>query len=196
MNSLFRLVQVVDRCLEIVVCDVLFNRRWRGKAMALTAGLGLAFAFAPSRPAAPIVTAGHGLTNRDLMNRPWIDRLPQGPRDAFSLYFFTDEDMGPGNIGVHLNGIPVRFTTELFAYAADSKRVKFLWLAQDGQHQSDIKVTYEDNGRYDMKLVVQKDPRHDGKTWTYYGREDGDLGVAELDAAIHSIRARKQPARQ
>jgi hypothetical protein len=187
MNTLYRLVQLVDRCLEVLLCDVLFNRRWRGKAVALTVGLGLALGWGRIHREAP-VTPQSEVANEDLMNRPWVDRLPQGPRDAFSMYFFTDEDMGPGNLAVHLNGIPVRFTTEIFGYNAKGSRVKFIWLAQDGQHQSDVKITHEDNGRFDMKLVVKNDPRHDGKTWTYYGREDGDLGSTEVDAAVRSIR--------
>jgi hypothetical protein len=38
-------------------------------------------------------------------------------------------------------------------------------------------LTHEDHGKFDMKLEISADPRHGGKKWTYYSREDNEFNL-------------------
>ena len=106
-----------------------------------------------------------------LIDRNWIDRMPQTERDKLHVYRFVPNMGG----GVFQDRTLYKGTFELFTFTVDGDHILFD-LPETGEHvNSQFHIENVDGPKpFDLKLTVWSDPR--GPT-VYYGmrKETGDL---------------------
>jgi hypothetical protein len=200
LRLLAHVVDRLDRAAEVLLFDVLLSRRWRGKILAAALALTALWWLMPGGVRAPDATAAAaGLESSDaqlLIGRAWLDRELRDYRDRFTAYVFTKEDLEDGfRLGAHFAGTPVKYVTELMAYRVRGNQLLCWWPEDDSKTKTDIAVTREKNGRFDLKLVVASDPRHGGQSHTYYSNERGRRSdLPDLTAPLSLAVPLKPPA--
>lgn len=182
MRRIISILKAADDVAERLIFDVLLTR---GRVAAI-AMLAVAYMFvAPAK--APVATATVDTAmeasegGKLLFKRAWIDRKPKDYKDRFTMYGFTDEEIDSDTyFGFTVAGIPVKYVVELHGFKVKGDKIAFWFPADDSRVVSGFKVTKEKNGEFDLKLVIEKDPRHGGKSHTYYSRMDGRATVPGL----------------
>lgn len=181
MRRIISILKAADDAAERLIFDVLLTR---GRVVAV---LMLALAYMAAGPAKapvassvePTVEASEG--GKLLFKRAWIDKKPKDYKDRFTMYGFTDEEIDSDTyFGFTVSGIPVKYVVELHGFRVKGDKLAFWFPADDSRVQTGFKVTKEKNGEFDLKLVIEKDPRHGGKPHTYYSRMDGRAVVPGL----------------
>lgn len=183
MRRFVTLLRAIDSAAEWLIFDVLLSARWRARTLVmLTIAAGFAAGWSWDRAVAPAATtalsAEAPLDGKLLFRRPWIDRRPENYKDRFSLYVFGDEEIDDDlYAGVVLTGIPVKYLVEFYGFRPKGNRIGFWFPADDSKAGTGYRITREKNGRFDLKLELDADPRHGGRPHTYYGRMDGELDM-------------------
>lgn len=119
-----------------------------------------------------------------LLDRNWIDRLPEKIDDKLHVYRFVPSAGG----GVFQDRTIFFGTFELFTFAADGERIRFNLLHTGDQRVSSY--TIEELAQpgpegVDLLLTIADDPRG-GKR--YFGwRREGRGGAGELDADLAAL---------
>ncbi len=126
----------------------------------------------------------HGITDRQardlLIDRNWIDRMPQTEREKLHVYRFVPTMGG----GVFQDRTLYKGTFELFKFTVDGDHIDFD-LPETGEHvRSQFHIEKVDGpAPFDLKLTVWSDPR--GPT-VYYGmRSETDRDGHLLEARLH-----------
>lgn len=184
---IFAMLRRLDDLAERVLFDVLLATRPR-RVVALVGLIAASLvavrvAHGPTLPSTASMATDVSVQDggKLLFNRRWIDRLPKEYKDAFTMWVFTEDEIGQGMyFGGTLCGIPVKYMTELHGFQVRGDRLAFWFPADDSKLESGFKLTKEKNGQFDLKLVLAKDPRHGGKAHTYYSRMDGRLDAPQL----------------
>lgn len=182
MRRIISILKAADDVAERLIFDVLLKK---GRVAAI-AMLAIAYMLVPAQKAA-VTTGGAEATleasegGKLLFKRAWIDRKPKDYKDRFTMYGFTDEEIDSDTyFGFTVAGIPVKYVVELHGFKVKGDKLAFWFPADDSRTVSGFKVTKEKNGEFDLKLVIEKDPRHGGKSHTYYSRMDGRATVPGL----------------
>ena len=108
-----------------------------------------------------------------LLDRNWLDRMPQTDRDRLHVYRFVPSMGG----GVFQDRTIFFGTFELFAYEQDGQRIRFNLLHTGEKKTSTFAIEALDKPGpegVDLKLTISDDPRG---SKTYYGwrKETQDL---------------------
>ena len=126
-----------------------------------TACLGLVVALAAcSHKSAGISAEEQG---KLLIDRNWIDRMPETERDKLHVYRFVPNMGG----GVYQDRTIYKGTFELFKFAVDGDHIDFDLLETHDHVRSQFKIEDTDGpANFDLKLTVYSDPRGPS---VYYG---------------------------
>jgi hypothetical protein len=117
-----------------------------------------------------------------LINRNWLDRMPETERDRLHVYRFVP-DMGGG---VYQDRTLYKGTFELFTFTVEGDRIRFVLPETGDEVTSHFSIEAVDGPKpFDLKLSVSDDPRG---PHVYYGmrREtdrDGHVLEQELREA-------------
>jgi hypothetical protein len=133
---------------------------------------------APSGKAVPAEEAG-----RLLIDRNWLDRMPETERDRLHVYRFVPSMGG----GVFQDRTLYKGTFELFSFTVEGDRIRFVLheTKQDVTSRFAIEPT-DGPATFDLKLTVPDDPRGPK---VYYGwRGETDRDGARLQQRLSSVK--------
>jgi hypothetical protein len=175
MGTLGRVLRYLDAKAEELLFDRPSSCCVRRGLLALLLAVAAAAALSQRAPVLP--PNGVECPENVLVDKIWIDRVPETGRDSFSLYFFSSEEAGEDDwmLGVHVSGTLIRRVTELFAYRVRDKQLKFVFPADGSSASSRYSIVEERKGQFELKLSLASDPRHGGEAHVYRGRHDGKV---------------------
>ena len=145
--------------------------------IALVAALVFATACSSSSPTSTQVSKDEA--KQLLIDRNWLDRMPQTERDHLFVYRFVPTMGG----GVFQDRTLFKGTFELFTFAVDGGDIKFN-LPETGEKLSRAFRIEEVDGPapFDLKLTIEGDPRGPG---VYFGsRSETDRDGHVLDQRL------------
>jgi hypothetical protein len=118
-----------------------------------------------------------------LINRNWLDRMPQTERDHLFVYRFVP-DMGGG---VFQDRTLYKGTFELFTFSVDGDKIHFVLPETHDEATSRFKIEQVDGPKpFDLKLTISDDPRGPS---VYYGwRSETDRDGHLLEQRLHDRR--------
>lgn len=109
----------------------------------------------------------------DIIDVPWIDKLPEGPKDPYNIYFFSSEEArGPFKIGVHIQGNSYKQTTELFGYTIEDGNIRFAFPNDGRRENSGVRSKLGGPDGFDMTLVLKSDPQNGNEKKKYHSRDE------------------------
>jgi len=172
-------------------------------AMGLVAGLAFAWWGSSATPPPPTPSADgtfgtDGTTSADaatddaqlrelLTNRPFIDQFPVDPRRTYHIYVFTKE-----GTGAYITAQNFKQVIELFFYGIEDGNIvyRFPHARLEGRTGFDIKDC-RGPGTFDIKLVLQRDPKNDGRSGTYFSwkRYKPRSGLTMPDGSVLDLNA-------
>ena len=126
-----------------------------------------------------------GEARRLLLDRNWIDRMPETERDRLFVYRFVPSMGG----GVFQDRTLYKGTFELFSFSVDRDRIRFVLheTKQDVASRFTIEPV-EGPAPFDLKLTIADDPRGPR---VYFGmRSETDRDGARLQQRLSSIATR------
>lgn len=194
----FALLRRLDDAAETVLFD-LAPRAARGAGLPLlflvlgllTAGI-YSVSPAPEPLRAPVAAAPVEDVTPDsgvfLLDRPWCDNPGGGPRDRFTMWYFSDHPMRDrGLFSVFHHGVPAKASYELWALRPSDRALHLASLFDRRTLRLNYRITREKRGRADLKLTIENDPHHGGRTHVYWsrvdkwrGRDDAPIAAALL----------------
>jgi hypothetical protein len=149
-------------------------------ALAATA-LGVS-ACKSSKPSSEALAASDA---RDvLINRNWMDRMPESPRDRLHVYRFVPNMGG----GVYQDRTLFKGTFELFLFKVEGDHINFMLPETHEKVSSQFKIEHVAGPEpFDLKLTVFSDPRGPHE---YYGmRSETDRDGHLLEEKLAAKRA-------
>lgn len=126
-----------------------------------------------------------GEARRLLLDRNWIDRMPETDRDRLHVYRFVPSMGG----GVFQDRTLYKGTFELFHFATEGDELHFVLPETHQDVVSRFRIDRVDGPEpFDLKLTIDADPRG---PQVYYGMRaetdrDGQLLVRDLEQHLHS----------
>ncbi|HSJ99919.1 MAG TPA: hypothetical protein VK932_01715 [Kofleriaceae bacterium] len=117
-----------------------------------------------------------------LIDRNWLDRMPETERDRLFVYRFVPNMGG----GVFQDRTLFKGTFELFSFTADGARIRFVLHETKQDVTSPFTIEPIDGpAPFDLKLTIPEDPRGPK---VYYGiRAETDRDGTRLQARLSSI---------
>jgi hypothetical protein len=118
-----------------------------------------------------------------LINRNWLDRMPQTERDHLFVYRFVP-DMGGG---VFQDRTLYKGMFELFTFSVDGDKIHFVLPETHDEATSRFTIEEVDGPKpFDLKLTIPDDPRG---PHVYYGwRSETDRDGHLLEQRLHENR--------
>ncbi|MDX2094132.1 MAG: hypothetical protein SFX73_40250 [Kofleriaceae bacterium] len=116
-----------------------------------------------------------------LIDRNWLDRMPETERDRLHVYRFVPSMGG----GVFQDRTLFKGTFELFSFKVDGNKILFDLHETKTKVASTFKIERVDGPKpFDLKLTVDADPRGPK---VYYGiRAETDRSGAQLEQRLHA----------
>ena len=116
-----------------------------------------------------------------LINRNWLDRMPEGERDKLHVYRFVPSMGG----GVYQDRTLFKGTFELFSFEATGDAIRFVLHETHDTVTAPYSIEKVDGpAPFDLMLTIDGDPR--GPT-RYFGiRAETGADLATLDAQLKS----------
>jgi hypothetical protein len=144
----------------------------------LLAALAACSSSSPSGKAVPADEAG-----RLLLDRNWLDRMPETERDRLFVYRFVPSMGG----GVFQDRTLYKGTFELFSFTVDGDRIRFVLHETKQDVTSRFAIEPVDGpAPFDLKLTIADDPRGPR---VYHGmRGETDRDGARLQQRLSSVR--------
>lgn len=117
-----------------------------------------------------------------LLDRNWLDRMPETERDRLFVYRFVPSMGG----GVFQDRTLFKGTFELFMFEAGDGKIRFVLPETKDRVTSEFRIESVDGpAPFDLKLTVKPDPRGPG---VYYGmRSETDRDGRLLDARLRRV---------
>jgi hypothetical protein len=114
-----------------------------------------------------------------LLDRNWIEHMPQTERDRFHVYRFVPSMGG----GVFQDRTIFKGTFELFKFETAADEIRFDLLETHDKIVSKFRIEEVDGPKpFDLKLTINADPRG---PQVYYGiRAETDRDGSKLEAAL------------
>ncbi|MBM3463386.1 MAG: hypothetical protein FJX76_14905 [Armatimonadetes bacterium] len=153
--------------------DIRFLREKRKKsgagvyvmaALLLIAGLAYALWYREAFTPPPTEAAAPSPL---LVDRLWIDEMPQRDTDKFNFYVFSSED----NFGVNDKAQSIyKHVVELFYYDAKDTALRFQFPhdRRDVRTACKVEKMARPKDEFDLQLTINADPQNSGKTTVYY----------------------------
>jgi hypothetical protein len=117
-----------------------------------------------------------------LLDRNWIDRMPETERDRLHVYRFVPSMGG----GVYQDRTLYKGTFELFRFEVDADEIHFDLPETHQDVVSKFRIEHVDGPEpFDLKLTVEADPRGPSVYYGMRGETDRDGSALE-----HRLRAR------
>src|SRR5512143_3146670 len=115
-----------------------------------------------------------------LLDRNWIDRMPQTERDKLHVYRFVPNMGG----GVFQDRTIFKGTFELFKFSTERDEIHFDLLETHDEVTSKFRIeTVDGPAPFDLKLTIDADPR--GQQ-VYFGmRAETDRDGSQLEQLLH-----------
>ena len=117
-----------------------------------------------------------------LVDRNWIDRMPESKDDRLHVYRFVPSMGG----GVFQDRTLFKGTFELFKFEVGQGKIRFDLPETDDKVTSEFSIEAVDGPKpFDLKLTISDDPRG---PHVYYGiRAEQDLDGHALDQRLHAL---------
>jgi hypothetical protein len=146
--------------------------------LLLVAALAACSSSSPSSKAVPAEEAG-----RLLIDRNWLDRMPETERDRLFVYRFVPNMGG----GVFQDRTLFKGTFELFSFTVDEDRLRFVLHETRQDVTSRFTIEPVDGpAPFDLKLTIADDPRGPK---VYLGiRAETDRDGSRLQQRLSSVR--------
>jgi len=127
-----------------------------------------------------------GEARRLLLDRNWIDRMPETERDKLHVYRFVPSMGG----GVFQDRTIFKGTFELFMFKVEGDHIRFVLPETKEDVRSQFKIENVSGPEpFDLKLTVFTDPRGPHE---YFGmRSETDKDGHLLDQRLHALPAAK-----
>jgi hypothetical protein len=131
--------------------------------------------------------ADHALAKNEasklLIERNWIDRMPQTERDKLHVFRFTPSMGG----GVFQDRTIFKGTFELFKFSVDGDQLEFDLLETHDKVRSQFQIEVVDGpAPFDLKLTIPNDPRGPRE---YYGiRAEHDPDGSKLEHELATLK--------
>lgn len=121
-----------------------------------------------------------------LLDRNWIERMPETERDHFHVYRFVPSMGG----GVFQDRTIFKGTFELFQFETAADEIRFNLLETHDKVVSKFRIEEVDGPKpFDLKLTIAADPRG---PQIYYGmRSETDRDGTKLDARLRAAKLGK-----
>src|SRR3569623_1962387 len=150
--------------------------------MRTIAGLLVAAAAACSSPHSKAITSDQA--RQLLIDRNWIDHMPQTERDRLHVYRFVPSMGG----GVFQDRTIFKGTFELFMFETTDKEIRFVLPETHERVTSPYRIEAVDGPHpFDLKLTIDGDPRGPK---TYYGiRAETDRDGHALEQDLRAAEA-------
>ena len=147
------------------------------QSLLLLAALG---ACSSSSPSKAVATDEAG---RLLIDRNWLDRMPQTERDHLFVYRFVPNMGG----GVFQDRTLYKGTFELFSFGVEGDRIRFVLHETKQDVTSPFTIEPVDGpAPFDLKLTIPDDPRG---PHVYFGiRAETDRDGTRLQQRLSSVR--------
>ncbi len=125
-------------------------------------------------------SVGDAEARKLLLDRNWIDRMPQTERDKLHVYRFVPNMGG----GVFQDRTIFKGTFELFRFSTERDEIHFDLLETHDQVTSKFRIEAVDGPEpFDLKLTIDADPRG---PQVYYGvRAETDRDGSHLEQLLH-----------
>jgi hypothetical protein len=122
-----------------------------------------------------------GEARRLLLDRNWIDRMPQSERDRLHVYRFVPSMGG----GVFQDRTLYKGTFELFRFSTSADEIRFDLPETHQDIVSKFRIEAVDGPEpFDLKLTIEADPRG---PQVYYGiRSETDRDGSRLEQRLHA----------
>lgn len=120
--------------------------------------------------------------NKLLLDRNWLDRMPETERDRLFVYRFVPSMGG----GVFQDRTLYKGTFELFMFEVGDGKIRFVLPETKERVTSEFRIeTVDGPPPFDLKLTVKPDPRGPG---VYYGmRSETDRDGRLLDQRLQRV---------
>jgi hypothetical protein len=134
-----------------------------------------------SQTSSPTISKGEA--KQLLIDRNWIDRMPQTERDHLYVYRFVPTMGG----GVFQDRTLFKGTFELFTFKVDGDHIDFTMPETHEQVRSQFQIDKVAGPKpFDLKLTIWSDPRGPHE---YYGiRAEKDVDGSKLAAELQAAR--------
>lgn len=121
-----------------------------------------------------------------LLDRNWIEQMPETERDRFHVYRFVPSMGG----GVFQDRTIFKGTFELFQFETAADEIRFNLLETHDKVVSKFRIEeVEGPEPFDLKLTIAADPRG---PQVYYGmRSETDRDGTKLDARLRTLKLAK-----
>jgi hypothetical protein len=117
---------------------------------------------------------------RLLIDRNWIDEMPQSPKDRLHVFRFVPKMGG----GVYQDRTLFRGEFELFVFKAAKRELSFRFPDSGERYQTTFKIEEVDGPEpFDLRLTLERSPRGPR---IYYGVRDEH---GDLDASLAALTA-------
>lgn len=197
----FALLRRLDDAAETVLFDLAPRLARRsglpllfGLLGLLTAGIYRETPPPAAAPAAAVAAPVADVTPESgvfLLDRPWCDNPGGGPRDRFTMWYFSDHPLRDrGLFSVFHHGVPTKASYELWALRPSDRALHLVSLFDKRQVRVNYRITREKRGKSDLKLTIENDPHHGGRPHVYWsrvdkwrGRDDAPIAAALLPPA-------------
>ncbi len=149
--------------------------------LAILLCAALAACSSSSSPSGKAVPAGEAANL--LIDRNWLDRMPETDRDRLHVYRFVPSMGG----GVFQDRTLYKGTFELFSFTVDGERLRFV-LHETRQDVTSRFIIEDVDGPkpFDLKLTIPDDPRGPK---VYYGwRGETDRDGTRLQQRLSSVK--------
>jgi hypothetical protein len=148
--------------------------------MRTVLAVGLVLAACSSETRSPDTRVAPADATKLLIDRNWIDRLPETPRDRLHVYRFVPSMGG----GVFQDRTLFKGEFELFTFEATGDTVRIVTPEDDTRHETKYRIDRITNGPEgtDLKLTLDDPPRGPA---IYFGwSAETDRTGAALDARL------------
>ncbi len=200
-----RVFRVLDRFADWFLFGFLLHRKRRKTVLAVMASVLAAMALitvlqegpAPSdrvwkrSEPAEIARAEPTVSPADreayLLGRTWLEKMPKGERDSFSIYLFDSE-----NVGVYIT-VKSFYDFEIEIFKLDVRNNKIRLVFPHNRQKAQTEFVVEDHrgrGDINLRLTLKSDPRSGGKAKHYYSHVERTHQIPEWlhEAAQGAIR--------
>lgn len=119
-----------------------------------------------------------------LLDRPWCDNPGGGPRQPFTMWYFSDrplKDRGLWSIFHH--GVPAKASYEIWLLRPSDRALTLTSAFDKRTVKLPYRITREKRGRADLKLTIEHDPHHGGQSHDYWSRVDKWRGHDDVPLA-------------
>jgi hypothetical protein len=128
---------------------------------------------------------------RQVLSRPWFDRLPKSRTDEIDLWFFASS-----GIGIHERGSVFRATTDFFDFERQGSRLELRFLHDKAKQSVSFElVSCDDKPPFDLCLDVKEPLRERRRFYSFADDDEMNANVPWAREWRRGVEARARAVR-